>query len=95
MRQIESTPRAQADLIGIWLYTANNNRSAADGLLSRIEEILEMLALHPLIGRSREELAPDLRSFTVGSNIIFYRPLDDGIEVIRVLHSSRDLGIIF
>ena len=95
MRQIESTPRAQADLIGIWLYTANNNRSAADGLLSPIEEILEMLAQHPLIGRSREELAPDLRSFTVGSNIIFYRPLDDGIEVIRVLHSSRDLGIIF
>ena len=95
MPPIVSTPRAQADLLEIWLFMANNGRSAADRLLSRIEEILEMLAQHPLIGRSREELAPDLRSFTVGSNIIFYRPLDDGIEVIRVLHSSRDLGIIF
>ena len=95
MPPIFSTPRARADLLEIWLYTANNSRSAADRLLARIEDILEMLAQHPLIGRSREELAPDLRSFLVGNNIIYYRPLDNGIEVIRVLHSSRDLGFIF
>ena len=77
------------------MYTANNSRSAADRLLARFEEILEMLARHPLIGRSREELAPDLRSFPVGNNTMYYRPLDNGIEVIRVLNSSRDLGFIF
>ncbi len=95
MPSIASTPRAQADLLEIWLFIANNSRSAADRLLMRFEEILETLAQHPLIGRSREELAPDLRSFPIGDNIIYYRPLDNGIEVIRVLHSSRDLGFIF
>ncbi len=95
MPAIVSTPRARADLLEIWLYVANNNRLAADRLLARFEEILDTLAQHPLIGRSREELAPDLRSFPVGNNTIYYRPLDNGIEVIRVLRSSRDLGFIF
>lgn len=89
------TPRARADLLEIWLYMASNNRSAADRLLARFEEILETLAQHTMIGRTREELAPDLRSFPVGNNIIYYRPSENGIEVIRVLNTSRDLGFIF
>ena len=43
----------------------------------------------------REELAPGLRGFTAGSYLIFYRPLPDSIEVVRVAHGSRDLPSIF
>jgi toxin ParE1/3/4 len=42
-------------------------------------------------GRSREELAPGLRSFLVKQYVIFYRVIPEGIEVIRVLHGSRDM----
>ncbi|MCH8062901.1 MAG: type II toxin-antitoxin system RelE/ParE family toxin, partial [Chloroflexi bacterium] len=66
-----------------------------DRVLARFEGIPETLAEHPLIGRSREELAPDLRSLPVGNSIIYYRPLDNGFEVVRVLNYSRDLGFIF
>ncbi len=27
--------------------------------------------------------------------LIFYRPIDDGIEVIRVLHGARDIESLF
>jgi plasmid stabilization system protein ParE len=27
--------------------------------------------------------------------VIFYRPIEDGAEILRILHGSRDLGAIF
>jgi toxin ParE1/3/4 len=27
-------------------------------------------------------------------HLIFYRPIEDGIEVIRILHASRDLAAV-
>lgn len=35
------------------------------------------------------------RSFPVGNYIIFYRPTDRGSEIIRILHSARDIPNIF
>jgi toxin ParE1/3/4 len=47
------------------------------------------------MGRTRDELAAELRSFPVGRYVVFYMPLDDGVDVIRVLHGSRDIDAIF
>jgi toxin ParE1/3/4 len=47
------------------------------------------------MGCPREEFAPNLRSAHVGKYTIFYRPEDEGIEVIRVLHGARDLPKLF
>jgi len=32
-----------------------------------------------------------LRSFPVGSYIIFYVPVPDGIEIVRVMHGRQDI----
>ncbi|WP_244443170.1 type II toxin-antitoxin system RelE/ParE family toxin [Bradyrhizobium sp. Ai1a-2] len=45
----------------------------------------------PRAGRAREDLAPKLRSFPVGNYLIFYVPVPDGIEVVRVMHARRDI----
>jgi toxin ParE1/3/4 len=29
------------------------------------------------------------------NHIIFYRPVEDGIEVVRVLHAARDIAATF
>jgi len=50
-----------------------------------------MLAESPSAGRTREEFQPGLRSFPVGSFVVFYRPIEDGILVVRVLHGARDI----
>lgn len=49
----------------------------------------------PQSGRRRDELEPHLRSFPEGSYVVFYREIGEGIEIIRVLHSSRDIERIF
>jgi len=85
------TSLAETDLLEIWAYIAQDNPSAADKLLDDVGKVCRRLAEHPEAGPNREELARNLRSFTVGNYVIFYRPITDGIIVIRVLHGARDL----
>lgn len=47
------------------------------------------------MGRARDELAAELRSFPFGRYVIFYEPIEDGIDVVRVLHSARDIDAVF
>jgi toxin ParE1/3/4 len=88
-------PLARDDLNEIWEYIAQDNLDAAERLVERIEELCELLATHPHLGRRREDLAPGLRSFPAGSYIIFYQLITDGIEVVRMLHASRDIDSLF
>jgi len=48
-----------------------------------------------MMGRARDELASGVRSFPFGRYVVFYAPLDDGIDIVRVLHGSRDIDAIF
>ena len=91
MPRIVRRPKARNDLIEIWDFIADLNEIAADQLLDRVEETLLMLSEHPYIGRERSELARGLRSFRVEKYIIFYVPLLDGIDVIRIMHGARDI----
>src|SRR4051794_8888702 len=91
MSQVRISAQAEADLKDIWVYIARSNAGAADKLIAGVIEKYQSLASFPLMGRSREELAQGLRSYPVGKYLIFYRPIDAGIEVVRVLHGARDL----
>ncbi|MBW4567460.1 MAG: type II toxin-antitoxin system RelE/ParE family toxin [Tolypothrix carrinoi HA7290-LM1] len=88
-------PLAEADLLDIWDFIANKSFERADWFLQKIESKLKMLASTPGMGRKRDELVPNLRSFPVGNYLIFYRPVNQGIEVLRVLHGARDIPSIF
>lgn len=59
-------------------------------MLDDIEEKCDALANHPLMGRLRAEIAPEFRYFVVGNYLILYRTVQDGIEVIRVIHGARN-----
>ncbi len=94
MPRVQKTVRAESDLEELWLYIASDNMQAADGLLDGIEAQCRLIATQPGMGRSRPELAPGLRSFPVGRYVILYQTLQDGIEIVRVLHSARDLDAL-
>ncbi len=92
MSRFERTPRAEVDLLQIWVYVAERNMTAANGLLARLEATLETLASHPRIGESIEHVAPGLRRFSVGNYVLVYRPLDDGIRLLRAFHGARNFA---
>lgn len=95
MNQIRVSDEAKADLDEIWLYIAQDNPDAADKYIRAVVSRFPTLASMPLMGRQREELSPRLRSFPVGRHVIFYRPLDNGVEIARVLDGARDLPALF
>lgn len=84
-------PQADLDLDSIWNFIAADDVQAAERQVDRIGKIFQMLVENPLAGRERPELRKDLRSFPVGSYIVFYIPLSDGVEVIRVMHGRQDI----
>lgn len=84
-------PQADHDLDSIWSFIAADSVRAADKQIQRIGEMFEMLMRNPLAGRERRELRAGLRSFPVGNYVIFYVPLPDGIEVVRVMHGRQDI----
>jgi toxin ParE1/3/4 len=83
---------AAIDLKSIHRYVARDNPTAADRLVHEFKQKFHLLGSQPLIGEARPELAANLRSFSVGSYVILYRPTLKGIEVARVLHAARDIG---
>ncbi len=62
----------------------------ADALVDRLDRQLRLLAKEPMIGRARDEVAAGLRSIPFGRYVIFYQPIDNDIQVVRVLHGARD-----
>ncbi|MGD2014918.1 MAG: type II toxin-antitoxin system RelE/ParE family toxin [Desulfobacterales bacterium] len=95
MAKVLRKPQAEADLIEIWTYIAQDSLIRADKLLDEIDEKSQMLAQSPFIGKARDELAPTIRSFPIGNYLLFYQPIEDGIEIIRVLHRARDIEALF
>lgn len=92
MGRYRLSPAAQADLRDIRAYTKTTwGEAQARKYLAELRSGLERLADAPLIGKAREEIAQGLRSFPLARHIAFYREYSDGIEVIRILHTSMDV----
>ncbi|MDZ8109051.1 MAG: type II toxin-antitoxin system RelE/ParE family toxin [Nostoc sp. DedQUE12a] len=89
------TPLAVSDLDNIYEYIASNDLSILGRLLNRFTELFRKLAAMPGIGRNRPELGEGIKSFPSGNYVIFYRTVEGGIEIMRVLHGARDIEKIF
>lgn len=86
---------ARRDLLEILEYIAKDNPQAAVTFVKKLEDKCFDLARNPDMGFLRDELTPGLRVWPVGNYLIFYRPVTDGIDVIRVIHGARDLDKLF
>jgi toxin ParE1/3/4 len=92
--QIIWSPAATDDLREIWRYFADvASRDIADRLLRDIFRASERVRRRPLASRSRDEIIPGLRSILVHPYVIFYR-VQDGVEIVRVLHQRRNFAAI-
>ena len=86
------THAAEQNLAEIWWYVALDSPSHADSLIQRLHEIFVTLADFPNIGVLwSPDTHPDVRRFPVGDYLVFYRPEENGVSILRVLHGSRDV----
>jgi len=92
MSEPRLSEQAEADLDELWAYIAANNPDAADRIVDAVLEGCQMHVRFPNIGQSRDDLRQGLRCFVVSPYVVFYRPIEDTIEVLRILHGARDIS---
>ena len=94
-------PSALQDLVDLADHIALDNIEAASRFLKSAEESFRDLEHMPLMGSAREYRSAEftgIRMWRVKEfrkYLIFYHPIEDGIEIIRVIHSSRDIAALF
>ena len=87
------TPRAQADVEGIWIYTiARWDEAQAVSYIQQIKKAAEVIAAKPRHGRSCDDIRAGYFKYRVGSHVLFYRETVNGIDIIRILHERMDIG---
>ncbi|MBD2346990.1 type II toxin-antitoxin system RelE/ParE family toxin [Anabaena subtropica] len=91
MNHYRLSQQAEQDLEDIWTYLAQQNQLAADKQIAQILNRFPMLAQFPDMGKKRDDLMKELKSFPVKPYVVFYTKITDGVEIFRVLHQSRDI----
>ena len=92
MSAVERTRRAKVDVLQIWVYVAEKSESAAARLLKKLNADIPSLGRNPMMGEAIGHLAPRLRRFSSGACVSIFRPLPEGIRLLRVIHGSRDIA---
>lgn len=90
MNRYKLSQLAEQDLEDIWVYITGQNPLASDKQIAQILDRLPMLAQFPDMGKKQDGLLKELRSFPIKPYIVFYVKIVDGIEILRILHQSRD-----
>lgn len=95
--KLESAHSFIRDLSELAIYIASGNLEAAERFLVAAEETFKLLFEMPRIGKVRECFNSNLveirqRAIKGFKNyLIFYRPLDSGVEILRVVHGAREI----
>jgi toxin ParE1/3/4 len=86
---------ASQDLNEIADYFAANNVKAGEKFFQDFNRKCKQLVSFPNSGKSYTEIYPELKGISLAGYIIFYRILEDGIEILRVISGRRKLPAIF
>lgn len=90
MVEIRQSPQSRIDIVDIWTYIAEDNIEAADLLIDQINSRILKLSNMPLQGEAVPSIREGVRRISVGNCVVYYEPIDRGIQVIRILHGARD-----
>ncbi|MUL35559.1 type II toxin-antitoxin system RelE/ParE family toxin [Gloeocapsopsis dulcis] len=86
---------ASRDLNEIADYFFATSLEAGERFFREFNRKCQQLVAFPNSGKSYLEIRTDLRGLPLEGYIIFYRVLDDGIEILRVVSGRRNLPSLF
>lgn len=88
-------PSASRDLNNISDYFLRVNVEAGEKLLRNFQKKCHQLAQFPKIGRTYNHIKPSLRGLPLDGYIIFYRIINETVEILRIVNSRQDLDVLF
>ncbi len=91
MLHLSVTPKAESDLIGIWVYTCEEwDVDQADRYLEQLGAGMKKLIVYPLLGADYAHVLPGYRRLQVEHHAVFYQVREPEVLVVRVLHEDMD-----
>jgi len=92
-------PKAKQDIVACGDYLAERDLSVAWRFADAVDAAIEMLCRNPELGeRLRADPTGQIRYRTISgfrNYLIFYRRVDDVLEIVRILHGARDYNQFF
>ena len=90
-RRVTIRDVASSDLDAIYRYSvARWGRTQALRYLDEIDQLLQLLAEYPEIGRERTEISPPVRLHPSRSHLVIYRADSDALDLLRLVHARSD-----
>lgn len=86
---------ASRDLNEIADYFAETSLEAGERFFREFNRKCQQLVAFPNSGKSYAEIRSDLRGLPLEGYVIFYRVLNDGIEILRVVSGRRNFPALF
>src|SRR6476469_7107440 len=86
---------AVQDLNEICDYLAREDVRVASRFFDAVRKKCKLVADFPGMGKRYEQLAPQLRGFTIEKYLVFYYVRENGVDIVRVVSGRRDLDALF
>jgi plasmid stabilization system protein ParE len=97
-RRVRLRPEVPDDLAAIYDYLFDKNAQVAGRFLAVVQPTLNDLASHPGKGSPkhfRNRRLQGIRTWSLPgfrNYLILYRPIEHGIDVLAIIHGSRNLA---
>jgi toxin ParE1/3/4 len=94
--QFRLTEPAIQDIQEIVDYIAKQGSlEQSERFLSKLNVKFAKITQFPNLGRRRDEILPGLRSLTIDNYLILYMPIEQDVEIFRVISGYRDISALF
>jgi toxin ParE1/3/4 len=99
-RTVYRTSASRSDIVQNAFHLGQQRTGLEDRFLAAVERSFERILASPEIGGLYESRNPRLQGIRVWrvrhfqKYLIFYRPTNAGVEVIRILHGARDIAAV-
>ncbi len=94
MAEVRRSLRAEQDLEIILEDLSRRGQDIAERYATAFDEKSQLLARFPEMGRTRPEIATNLRSTLVHPYVLFCRLEGEVVQIIHILHGKNDLRSI-
>jgi toxin ParE1/3/4 len=94
--QFRLTEPAVKDIEQIVNYIAKKaGLLQSEGFLTKLDDKFAKIVQFPNLGRRRDEILVGLRSLPIDNYLILYMPIDEDVEILRVISGYRDISALF
>lgn len=92
MAKFHLSNKAVEDLNSIWLYTLETwSEDQADFYYHELVKACQNIANRPTyLDKEYQEIMPGLYGHHIYKHLIFYILVEDGVEIVRILHERMD-----